>query len=459
MTRRILLSYLTITFVVLLVLEVPLGIFYAQREDERLAASLEGDASTIAMAYEDVLEQGAEPDPAAAELYSERTGARVVLTDREGTSLVDTDGDVPRDLSTRPEIEQALAGERARGTRSSSTLGIDLLYVAVPVGSGSAVLGSVRLTFDREEVAGRVRRFWAGLVLLGAAVMAAMAVVGWTIARWITGPLRSLSTTADRFASGDLRIEEVDATAPGEIRVLWSSLNHMAGRLDELVAEQRSFVADASHQLRTPLTALRLRLESLESESAAGPGAEEDLQAALAETARLATLVEDLLHLARAEEAGEIGPVDVGASVSQRLDTWSAQAEAEGVGLTTPPATDALWARAVPGGVEQILDNLLDNAIRCSPRDSEVLVTATRYGDDVVLTVADSGPGMEDDAKRRALERFWTGARSKGSGLGLPIALAVARASGGDLELLDSPGGGLTARVTLPAAEDSGGPI
>lgn len=453
MTRRILLSFLTLTSLVLVVLEVPLGIFYAQREDERLTNALTGDASVLAMLYEEALEQGAEADPAAARRYADRTGARVVVTDAAGTSLVDTDGSVPRDLSTRPEVVEALRGSRASGTRRSDTLGTDLLYVAVPVGSGSSVLGTVRITFDRHEVTERVRRFWAGLVLVAIAVLAAVTGIGWTIARWITRPLRHLEATASRFAGGDLQIESVDPEAPAEITVLWHTLNDMAARLDRMMSEQRSFVADASHQLRTPLTALRLRLENLEQAARSPAGIDpDDLDAATAETERLGALVEDLLLLARAEEPPAAVPTEVRDVVTQRADIWTAVAEEHGVELGTRLPAGPVWALVVPSGLEQILDNLLDNAIRVAPRGSDVDIELVQHEHRVVLSVADRGPGLDDGAKVAALERFWRGPDSDGSGLGLAIVGELVSASGGDLELVDEPGGGLRVEVTLPLA-------
>jgi signal transduction histidine kinase len=452
-TRRILLSFLTLTSLVLVVLEVPLGIFYAQREDERLTNALTGDASVLAMVYEDALEQGAAPDPAAARRYAERTGARVVVTDAAGTSLVDTDGSVPRDLSTRPEVAEALRGSRSSGTRRSDTLETDLLYVAVPVGSGSSVLGAVRVTFDRHEVTERVRRFWAGLVLVAIAVLAAVTGIGWTIARWITRPLRRMEATASRFAAGDLRVGPVDPDAPVEIDVLWHTLNDMAARLEHMMAEQRSFVADASHQLRTPLTALRLRLENLEQAARTPEGVDPvDLDAATAESERLGMLVEDLLRLARAEGPPAAAPTELSEVVTHRADIWSAVAEEHGIELRARLPGGPTWALVVPSGLEQILDNLLDNAIRVAPRGSVVDIGLDHHEHRVVLTVADHGPGLDDGAKAAALERFWRGSDSHGSGLGLAIVDELVAASGGDLELLDNPGGGLRVEISLPIA-------
>ena len=453
MTRRLLLGYLIAAVVVLLVLEVPLAIFYQQRETGRLTVDVERDATVLASYYEEPLEQGTPPDPTPAQAYAERTGVRVVVVDEAGTSLIDTAGSAGRDFSTRPEIETALGGARAEGTRHSDTLNADLLYVAVPVASGANVFGAVRLTLDTREVDALVRRYWLGLIGVAIVVLIAMAGIGWAIARSVTRPLRRLDAAAARFATGDLTTSDPDPGAPPEIAVLGATMNTMAQRLARLLAEQRGFVADASHQLRTPLTALRLRLENLQSASAT-PDDADDLEAAIEETNRLAGLVGDLLQLARAEETAAPRTVDLVQLAADRVDTWSAIADVADVALDLAALDGPVFVSAVPGGVEQILDNLIDNAITATPPGSHVSVTVVRGRAMHELTISDDGPGLSDELKARALDRFWRLDHSQpGTGLGLPIATALARASGGSLVLHDSPAGGLTVSVTLLAAE------
>jgi hypothetical protein len=148
MTRRLLLSYLSITAFVLLVLKLPLGVTFARAERDRLVAAVERDATVLATVVEDALERGATGGlgPVAAG-YQDRTGGRVVVVDRTGIAVADSDPPAPgrRDLSTRPEIAAALRGERAVGSRSSATLGSAFLYVAVPVASQGRVYGAVRI--------------------------------------------------------------------------------------------------------------------------------------------------------------------------------------------------------------------------------------------------------------------------------------------------------------------------
>jgi signal transduction histidine kinase len=451
-TRRLLLGYLGAALIVLLVLEIPLGIFYQERETSRLKVDVERDATVLASYYEEPLEQGAALEPAPAEAYARRTGVRVVVVDAAGTSLIDTAGPAGRDFSTRPEIKTALAGARAEGTRYSRTLGAGLLYVAVPAAAGGRSYGAVRLTLDTGEVNALVHRYWLGLAAVAAVALLVMGIIGWAIARSVTRPLRHLTADAARFATGDLDPGAPDPGAPPEIAALAATMNTMAVRLSHLLAEQRRFVADASHQLRTPLTALRLRLENLQSAARAEEA--DDLGAAVDETARLADLVGDLLKFARAEESATPVTVDLAQLAAERVDTWAALAEAAHVTLDLASPRGTVFVAAVPGGVEQILDNLLDNAIAAAPADSHVSVTVVRGRDDHSFIVADQGPGLSDELKERAQARFWRLDHSRpGTGLGLPIADALATASGGTLRLDDAPGSGLAVTVTLPAAQ------
>jgi signal transduction histidine kinase len=451
-TRRILLGYLTAAVIVLLVLEIPLGIFYQQRETNRLTVDVERDATVLASYYEEPLEQGTPPNPAPAAAYARRTGVRVLVVDAAGTSLIDTSGPAGRDFATRPEIKIALSGARAEGTRYSQTLHTEILYVAVPVAAGGTSFGAVRLTLDTSEVNALVRRYWLGLAGVAAVVLSIMAGVGWAIARSVTRPLRRLNAAAARFATGDLGPTPPDPRAPSEIATLAATMNTMAQRLDRLLAEQREFVADASHQLRTPLTALRLRLENLQSGAATAADAE-DLGAAIDETTRLAGLVADLHMFARAEETTERHSVDLAQLVAERVDTWSAIADAAQVTLEHTVPGGPVLVEAVPGGVEQILDNLIDNAITAAPPGTRVSVTVARGGRDHRFTVSDRGPGLSDELKARALDRFWRLDHTQsGTGLGLPIADTLATASGGSLRLDDVRGGGLAVTVTLPAS-------
>lgn len=452
MTRRLLISYLTVTIVVLALLEIPLAVFFSQREYNRLVADAERDATVLASYYEDALEDESAPVPAEAIQYTTTTGARVVVVDDAGISIVDTGAPVPRDFSTRPEVAEALAGRRAAGERFSSTLDQDLLYVSVPVASGGTVHGALRLTFDPHEVTERVQRFWIALAAIAVVALAVVATVGSIIARSVTKPLRHLQTAATRFAKGDLTNLEPQPGAPREITELESSMNLMAARLDRMISQQREFIGDASHQLRTPLTALRLRLENL-THTVDG-STEAELDAAIAETDRLATLVADLLSLARTEEAAALIPVDLVAAATERHEIWGAVADEHDVNLTVslggPAQRGPVWVGAAPSAIDQILDNLIDNAIGVSAAGAEVQVRVTASNDRATLQVVDRGPGLDRAAKSRATERFWRGDQSRpGTGLGLAIVARLAELCQADFSLEDNRPTGLAAQVTF----------
>lgn len=454
MTRRLVLSYLAIVVAVLAVLEIPLGVNYARGQREDLVTNLERDAVVVAGLVEDQLQGGVRPVRADLQTYVEQTGIRVLVTDAEGISVLDTDGDftVGRDYSTRPEIATALRGGRASGTRRSQTLEQDLVYVAVPVASGGTVHGAVRITYPGVQVDARVRRNWLLLAGVAVGVLATTAVVGVVLARWVTRPTRELGRVVAGVAAGQLDRRAHEDVGPPEIRELARRFNDMAARLEELIQSQRAFVADASHQLRSPLTALRLELETLADADVTSPA---NLDRAVDETLRLGRILDGLLLLTRAEGVRpDLATIDVAAVVVERVRAWRPVAHDAAVTLSDDQAV-SVRAIAVDGHLEQVLDNLLDNAVEATPAGREIRVRVRSHGEQVEVSVEDDGPGMDDDQLAHAFDRFWRASTAQpggGSGLGLSIARQLARASGGDLVLERGPSGGLRARVTLRAA-------
>ena len=453
MTRRLVFTYLAITLVGLAVLVIPLGQTFASRERDRLLFDIERDATVVASLAEDALEAGIAPEfDQLLDGYATGDG-RIVVVDNDGLSVFDTETDETRDFSSRPEIIAALDGQRSDGTRPSETLGYDLMYVAVPVASGGTVHGAVRITYPTSTLDARIAGTWWRLAGLSAVVLTTVTAVGWILARSVTQPVRAVRDAATALANGDLaRRAPTDAGAP-ELRDLAVTFNTTAATLEQLLAAQRAFVADASHQLRTPLTALRLRLENLQP--ALEPTEQGEVAAAIAETDRLARLVDGLLALARADaQQGEPVPVDVAAVVADRVALWAPQAAGKSVTVTAGGETHGS-VLAIPGALEQILDNLISNALNVSPPDSTITLTVEHTPSWLTLHVIDQGPGLNAEARQRAFDRFWRvpGSRSKGSGLGLAIVAELAAQSGGQATLGDGPGGGLDASIRLPIAE------
>ena len=460
MTRRLVAGYLILTVVVLVVLMVPLGIAHHQNLEQDLLLRMERDAGVVASLVQDDLRT---PTPASerkaaviAEGYSRETGARVALTGPTGQVIYDTDPPVlgQRSLATRPEIRTALGGTVATGSRYSQTLGTDLLYVAVPVAASGQVYGAVRVSYPGSEVAERARDYWLLLLGVAAITLLAVALIGWLIARWVARPLAVLEQKADDVGNGDLTARAPENDGPPEVRALAHRFNVMVGQVEVLVGAQEAFVADASHQLRTPLTAMRLRIENLGAD--AGPAGEEDAEAAIAEVDRLSRMVDSLLALARAERA-EARPVvvDVSGLVADRANAWTDLAAESGVAMRGDVAP-GLQARAVDGVLEQVVDNLVDNAVAASAEGGAVVVSAEAHGQHVRIAITDAGRGMTPDERRHAFDRFWRSTRSApgaGSGLGLAIVKRLVEGSGGTVTLEDAPtGSGLRAVVELPRA-------
>jgi len=434
MSRRLLLGYLALTIAVLAVLEVPLGITYAHNERQDLEGKVERDAVTVASLSEGALEGRGETSPASlrtiALRYQADTGGRVVVVDERGDAVVDTRA-TPGDTSfaSRPEIAAALAGRVASGVRHSTTLGVDLLYVAVPIASSGRIMGAARITYPTSAVDRRVRRYWLTLAAIAGIVLAGVTLVGLWLARGVVRPLRRVEQVAAEIGAGRLDARAPEE-GPPEVRRLAHELNETAAKLEQLLESQQAFVADASHELRTPLTALRLRLENMDP-AAAGP--------ALAEVERLGRLVEALLSLARADAAtGGTEAVGVDAVLADRL------AERTGV---IRSGERGLRVRSTADRLGQMIDNLVANALAVS---DTVVVSASSEDGWVELHVVDDGPGLTAEERERAFDRFWRGRTAgPGSGLGLAIVRRLARVDGGDAELRTAPGGGIDATVRL----------
>ena len=465
MKRRLLLSYLSITAFVLLVLEIPLGVSYANSVERRLTSDLQHDAFAMAIQSQQRLAPatGDGPDTVAlqavAERYRERAGGRVVIVDRKGRSLADSDETSPtgRDFSTRPEIARALAGEEVSGTRVSETLDTELLYVALPVASATGVQGVVRITYPASVVDDRIRHIWLLLAATGGVVLGIVFLVSLLLARSMTKSLGDLQHAAIRLGAGDLSERAEVPRGPAEVTVLAQSFNATAARLEQLVGSQRAFVADASHQLRTPLAALRLRLENLEADLPEGATA--DLDGALAEVNRLSRLVDGLLVLARAERSGSApGAVPIEELVEGRCEAWDAFAAERHVRIL-PDVRGAPVASATPGRLEQVVDNLLNNALEVAPPRTAVRLSARDRGVWVELRVSDEGPGMTREQRARAFDRFWQSGEARRDGrpnghfgLGLAIVHELVVGDGGDVVLEEADGGGLEVVVRLRPA-------
>ena len=255
-------AFAYVLVLMLVALEVPLALNLSRRVDAEVKAEAAGQAQLVATSAVGRLERGAELD-ALARTAAETVGGRVIIVDARGRLLADSAGSglSAASYASRPEIAEALSGRLSQGTRFSSDLDQDLLVTAFPVVDEGRRTGAVRITQSVDAVGSEVRRDTLALIGLGLAALILGLIVAWLLAGFLTRPLRGLTAAARRVAAGDLdaRAQETGAR---EHREVAHAFNDMTGRLGQALVAQRDFVANAAHQLRTPLTGLRLRLEA-----------------------------------------------------------------------------------------------------------------------------------------------------------------------------------------------------
>jgi len=376
-----------------------------------------------------------------------RDGERALLTDGTGRVVADSAPDEPRQVL--PDLAAVLRGDAL----SAATEG-GVVAAAPVAGAGEGIRGAAVVVLPVDAATARTRGVGVTLLVIGIAVVLAAWVFGALLARSLVRPVEQMDHQAAALAAGDLSARVDVMERPAELRRLAVTFNDMAARLQSLVQSQRAFVSDAAHQLRTPLTALRLRLEALEDRA---PD-DADVTVALREAGRLRRLVEELLTLTRLEhEAPATVAVDLGSVITERCELWTALAEERGVHVRAHVAGQGPLARAVPGAVEQVLDNYLENALRVAPSDSDVVISTDQRGSLVELQVADRGPGLSPDQRERAFDRFWRGpdpTGGGGTGLGLAIVARLVAAGGGRARLDARPGGGTIAVATFPAVDE-----
>ncbi len=425
-------------------LEVPLALSIRQRVDDEVRSQARAQADVLAATAADLLAPARRHE--LRRLVTDSSASvrgRVLVVDARGRLVADSAGTrlLRRAYGGRPEIAAALRGRAYQRTRHSDTLGEDVLATAVPIRGGTGPpVGVVRITQSVAAVHRAIGRTILGLVLIGAVVLGIGLIAGLVIARTIARPLHRLGAAARRVAAGDLGARAA-VEGSTEQRELARTFNEMTDRVGRLVRSHQDFVADASHQLRTPLTGLRLRLEEARIDADARGVAE--LDAAIAETDRLSQIVDELLVLSRAGERELPGAdVDLGIAAERAAERWAATAADRGQEVEAHVSgAGAAWC--APADLDRVLDVLVENALRYSPAGSTVRVTAGADG----IEVADEGPGPAPGEADAVFERFHRGIAARngpaGTGLGLPIARELA--------------GQWDATVSLRAGSDGGG--
>jgi len=290
----------------------------------------------------------------------------------------------------------------------------------------------------------------AGLVAGGFAL-----IVAGLLSRTITRPLRDLVAGARHFARGEYRTR-VPVAGPGEVAELGGAFNEMAGEIERARDSEQAFLADISHELRTPLTSIQGFAQAIAEGEAAGEAAPPAAKIIQRESRRLIRMVEGLLEVAKLQAGGpELARERVEATSLVKSAVAALEVQAQEAGVTLDVATDGLpTVRGDPDKLAQLFTNLIDNAVKHSPRGASVTVRGAREDGHAVVRVRDSGSGLPGGAQTRLFRRFYRGenAQRDGAGLGLAIAQAIAAAHGGAITARNVDEGGAEFTVRLPLA-------
>ncbi|MGN6793600.1 MAG: sensor histidine kinase [Streptosporangiaceae bacterium] len=442
MARRIALVVVALVAVLLGVAAIPLGVLTANQDRRDFRTDTLAAATTVSSVAEEFLGDHA----AGAQLAKSITGLK-----RRGdfVAVYTTSGRQVTGGPAVPGVTPALvSGAHSSRPRVYSTAGRMTAVVPVINDADPAPLGSVALARSAGPLEHRLTVLRSWLAAIAVAGLLAAALIATAVARWVSRPLGAVEAAAQHLGDGDLAARAPATIGPPEVRRLAANFNRMAGRLEAFVSGHQAMMADVSHQLRTPLAALRLRLDVLAMQTP--DNLADELAGAHDEVARLSRMVNGLLAVARAENvtAAQV-PVEVQAVLRDRAAAWKPAADEKSVELSAM-LEEPVTARMREGHLEQILDNLLANAIEAVSTGGHIRIGAHLAKSRIKIVVCDDGPGMTEQQRQAAFRRFASATRG-GTGLGLAIVHRLVTADGGGAELSDTPGGGLTVTIELPA--------
>jgi two-component system OmpR family sensor kinase len=309
---------------------------------------------------------------------------------------------------------------------------------------------------DVDQVVHSAALLFAGMAV---ALLAAVGLAGSAVTRRVFGAIDGIAQQARRIGEANLDERLPHPGTDDEMGHLVDTLNEMLERLEGTFDTQRRFTADASHELRSPLSRLRTEIEITLRRPRDVPDYVATLRSCLEEVERLTMLVEELLMLARldaGEERGPVEPVALNVLAEDAVRRTGASARDRQVEIVLDIVT-RVAARVAPAPASLVLANLLDNAIKFSPPGGKVTVRVAADGDDAVMSVADEGPGIADADLPFLFDRFYRGASARagtiaGVGLGLALSQAIVRAYGGRITAANGPVRGALLTVSLPLA-------
>ncbi|MFI8293920.1 sensor histidine kinase [Streptomyces sp. ms191] len=450
---------------VLLALGFPLAASLAASEQQRVVVDRLDDGARFAALAQFVRETDPGIDERQATLggelasYHDVYGIRTGVFYRNNRSMAAAPEDwvVPYEGEGRRAFQEALLGRRSHDPPQVWPWQDDArLTIASPVVRDGDVVAVVVTDSPTGQLRSQILRGW---LIIGVGEFAAMLLAvgaAFRLTGWVLRPVRVLDAVTHDIATGRMKSRVAAAGGPPELRRLAHSFNEMADNVEDVLEQQRAFVADASHQLRNPLSALLLRIELLALEL---PEGNDEIASVRTEGKRLAQVLDDLLDLALAEHAAaDLRLTDIGAMASERIAAWRPLADEKGVRLSGEVRAAAAWVD--PVAFSSVLDAVVDNALKFTPSGEEVTLAVSLDAETCAIVVADGGPGLTREELDRVGDRFWRSGRHQnvnGSGLGLSICRTLLAAGGGSIGFAPNEPHGLRVTVTVPRTASQGG--
>jgi signal transduction histidine kinase len=460
---RLFLSYLAVVAIGLFVAAVTVGGLLFRYENDVTRIRLQELAAPFQTAIQTAVRNGQQPRDAVfaiaeqaqaanARLLIVSPGANPQPNNAQRRVLIDSEGTL---VNTRLPATDANGIGQLVDPKGEVWIFVQQQLRTAALGAGGQ--GFIVVARPRAVFADVVKALLPSLVIAALVAAGFALVVAGLLARTITRPLQRLVGGVRAFAS-DHRAR-VPLGGPSEVRELGGAFNEMAGEIERARASEQAFLADISHELRTPLTSIHGFAQAIVDGEARDEGVPRAAEIIQREARRLVRMVEGLLQVAKLEAGVQpLARESVGASDLVRSAVAALDVQAREAGVRFDVQAGALPLVGDPDRLSQLFINVLDNAVKHSPRGATVLVNGVHQDGEVVVRVRDQGTGLEPGSERRLFGRFWRGdnaAGRSGAGLGLAIAQAIAQAHGGSIDARNAPGGGAEFSIHLPAAAAS----
>ena len=449
---RLFLSYLAVVVVGLAVATITISGLLVRYEDDQTRLHLGELSAPFLTAIQTGIRAGQQPRDIVDALteQAQAADARLIITTPQRRVVVDSDGKLINVILPQPST--ANFGEFTEGSEQWIFTRQQLARSAV----GAGGLGFIVVARPRAVFTDTLRSLLPSLALSGLVALGFAVLVAALLSRTITRPLRDLVAGVRRFASGDYGTR-VPLAGPSEVAEMGTAFNEMASEIQRARGSEQAFLADISHELRTPLTSIQGFAQAIVEGEARGDAVSHVAEIIHREARRLVRMVEGLLQVARLESGAQsMAREDVVPARLLESAVAALEVQAKDAGVTFDVAgAEALPSlRGDPDKLAQLFLNVLDNAVKHSPRGATVHVQGEREDGAVLVRVRDSGSGLPQGAQTRLFQRFYRGenAQRNGAGLGLAIAQAIAQAHGGSINASNVDGGGAEFAVRLPIA-------